>query len=165
MRVRVKKACIILLIVLILFGTACGKEKTEPTVTLRADVTAEQMIGELAERYDLPESMRLDGAADLAALLWVKEKYLLLGCGRVAAPEDNPQQILLVQAAEGRTEKVTAALQKRLEAVQKAFAGYPAAEAGRVITVGNYALLVIVTAEDMDAMEGEIMEYFTTAQE
>ena len=160
-----KKACLISLIVLVLFGAACGKEKTEPTVTPRADVTAEQMIGELAERYDLPESMRLESAADLAALLRIKVKYLLLGCGRVAAPEDNPQQILLVQAAEGRTEKVTTALQKRLEAVQKAFAGYPAAAAGRVITAGDYALLVIVTAEDMDTVEREIREYFTTAQE
>lgn len=160
-----KKSCVILLIALMLLCVACGKEKPEPTVTLRTGITAEQMIEKLAKRYDLPESMRLENAADLAALLQIQEKHLISGCGRVAAPEDNPQQILLVQAAEGRTEKVTAALQKRLEAVQKAFAGYPAAEAGRVITVGNYALLVIVTAEDMDAMEGEILEYFTTAQE
>ena len=122
--------------------------------------TPEQMIEELSQRYDLPESMLLESAADLAALLQIKEKYLLLGCGRIAAPEDNPQQILLAQAAPGKTEKVTATLQKRLETVQRAFPGYPSAQAGRVITEGDYALLVIVTADDMDTVQQEIMDYF-----
>ena len=66
----------------------------------------------------------------------------------------------MAQAAPGKTEKVTATLQKRLETVQRAFPGYPSAQAGRVITAGDYALLVIVTADDMDTVQQEIMDYF-----
>ena len=138
-----------LLLGCLLLCTACGKKELLESIALREDTTPEQMIEELSQRYDLPESMLLESAADLAALLQIKEKYLLLGCGRIAAPEDNPQQILLAQAAPGKTEKVTATLQKRLETVQRAFPGYPSAQAGRVITAGDYALLVIVTADDM----------------
>lgn len=149
-----------LLLGCLLLCTACGKKELLGSIALREDTTPEQMIEELSQRYDLPESMLLESAADLAALLQIKEKYLLLGCGRIAAPEDNPQQILLAQAAPGKTEKVTATLQKRLETVQRAFPAYPSAQAGRVITAGDYALLVIVTADDMDTVQQEIMGYF-----
>lgn len=81
------------------------KKGTVRTIALREDTTPEQMIEELSQRYDLPESMLLESAADLAALLQIKEKYLLLGCGRIAAPEDNPQQILLAQAGPGQNGK------------------------------------------------------------
>lgn len=147
--------------VLLLGAAACDRKETSQTATLKADTTPEQMIEELSERYDLPESMKLENAADLAALLQIKGKYLLQGYGRVAAPEDNPQQILLVQAAPGKEKQVTEALQKRLENVQQAFLGYPAAQRGRLITVGDYAILVIVTTEDMDGVEQQITGYFS----
>ena len=92
-----------LLLGCLLLCTACGKKELLGSIALREDTTPEQMIEELSQRYDLPESMLLESAADLAALLQIKEKYLLLGCGRIAAPEDNPQQILLAQAAPGKT--------------------------------------------------------------
>ena len=95
-----------LLLECLLLCTACGKKELLGSIALREDTTPEQMIEELSQRYDLPESMLLESAADLAALLQIKEKYLLLGCGRIAAPEDNPQQILLAQAAPGKTESV-----------------------------------------------------------
>ena len=93
-----KKSCVILLIALTLLCVACGKEKPEPTVTLRTGITAEQMIEELAKRYDLPESMRLENAADLAALLQIQKKHLISGCGRIAVSERDPSQLLLAQA-------------------------------------------------------------------
>ena len=153
------KRWMILLLGCLLLCTACGKKELSGSIVLREDTTPEQMIEDLSQRYDLPESMRLESAADLAALLQIKEKYLLLGCGRIAAPEDNPQQLLLVQAVESKTEKVTAALQKRLETVQQAFPGYPSAQAGRVIAAGDYAFLVIVSADDMDVVQQEILGY------
>ena len=88
-----KKSCVILLIALTLLCVACGKEKPEPTVTLRTGITAEQMIEELAKRYDLPESMRLENAADLAALLQIQEKHLISGCGRIAVSEKRSQPV------------------------------------------------------------------------
>lgn len=152
------------LLVFCMLLTACARRAPSGTAALREDISPEQLVEELCERYDMPESMRLENAADLAALLRIGERSLLLGCGRIAAPEDNPQQLLLVQAAPGKAKKVTSALQKRLEEVRQAFEGYPAAQGGRVITAGDYALLVIVTAEDMDKVQQEILGYFVITE-
>ena len=73
-----------LLLGCLLLCTACGKKELLGSIALREDTNPEQMIEELSQRYDLPESMLLESAADLAALLQIKEKYLLLGCGRTA---------------------------------------------------------------------------------
>ena len=160
-----KKSCVILLIALTLLCVACGKEKPEPTVTLRTVITAEQMIEELAKRYDLPESMRLENAADLAALLQIQEKHLISGCGRIAVSERDPSQLLLAQAEAGKTEKLAAALQNRLERIRQSLDGSLTTWTGQVITAGDYALLVIIAAEDAETVAQEIREYFTTAQE
>ena len=82
-----------LLLGCLLLCTACGKKELLGSIALREDTNPEQMIEELSQRYDLPESMLLESAADLAALLQIKEKYLLLGCGRIAAPEDIPRRL------------------------------------------------------------------------
>ena len=66
-----------LLLGCLLLCTACGKKELLESIALREDTTPEQMIEELSQRYDLPESMLLESAADLAALLQIKEKYLL----------------------------------------------------------------------------------------
>lgn len=160
-----KKSCVILLIALTLLCVACGKEKSEPTVTLRTGITAEQMIEELAKRYDLPESMRLENAADLAALLQIQKKHLISGCGRIAVSERDPSQLLLAQAEAGKTEKLAAALQNRLERIRQSLDGSLTTWTGQVITAGDYALLVIIAAEDAETVAQEIGEYFTTAQE
>ena len=160
-----KKSCVILLIALTLLCVACGKEKPEPTVTLRTGITAEQMIEELAKRYDLPESMRLENAADLAALLQIQKKHLISGCGRIAVSERDPSQLLLAQAEAGKTEKLAAALQNRLERNRQSLDGSLTTWTGQVITAGDYALLVIIAAEDAETVAQEIWEYFTTAQE
>ena len=160
-----KKSCVILLIALTLLCVACGKEKPEPTVTLRNGITAEQMIEELAKRYDLPESMRLENAADLAALLQLQENCLISGCGRIAVSERDPSQLLLAQAEAGKTEKLAAALQNRLERIRQSLDGSLTTWTGQVITAGDYALLVIIAAEDAETVAQEIWEYFTTAQE
>lgn len=160
-----KKSCVILLIVLMLLCVACGKEKPEPTVTLRNGITAEQMIEELTKRYDLPESMRLENAADLAALLQLQENCLISGCGRIAVSERDPRQLLLAQAEAGETETLAAALQNRLERIRQSLDGDLTTWTGQVITAGDYALLLIVAAEDAELAVQEIWGYFTTAQE
>ena len=57
-----------LLLGCLLLCTACGKKELLGSIALREDTTPEQMIEELSQRYDLPESMLLESAADLAAL-------------------------------------------------------------------------------------------------
>ena len=120
-----KRAVIMLLA--LLCCAACGRGEPPSPATLRADTTPESLIEELTQRYDLPESLLLQSAADLAALLQIKEKALLSGCGRIAIEEGDPCQLLLVQAAPGKAEAATAALQKRLETVRQAFSGSSAA--------------------------------------
>ena len=112
----------------------------------------------------MPESLLLQSAADLAALLQIRESTLLSGCGRIAIEEGNPCQLLLVQAAPGKAEAATAALQKRLETVRQAFSGSPAAQSGQVITAGDYALLIITPAGDAAAVRQEVTGFFTGAE-
>ncbi len=130
------KRAVIMLLALLLCA-ACGRGEPPSPATLRADTTPESLIEELTQRYDLPESLLLQSAADLAALLQIKESTLLSGCGRIAIEEGDPCQLLLVQAAPGKAETATAALQKRLETVRQAFSGSPAAQSGQVITAGD----------------------------
>ena len=101
-----KRAVIMLLA--LLCCAACGRGEPPSPATLRADTTPESLIEELTQRYDLPESLLLQSAADLAALLQIKEKALLSGCGRIAIEEGNPCQLLLVQAAPGKAEAAPA---------------------------------------------------------
>lgn len=157
-----KRAVIVLLA--LLCCAACGRGEPPSPATLRADTTPESLIEELTQRYDLPESLLLQSAADLAALLQIKEKALLSGCGRIAIEEGNPCQLLLVQAAPGKAEAATAALQKRLETVRQAFSGSPAAQSGQVITAGDYALLIITPAGDAAAVRQEVTGFFTGAE-
>lgn len=156
-----KRAVIMLLA--LLCCAACGRGEPSP-VTLRADTTPESLIEELTQRYDLPESLLLQSAADLAALLQIRESTLLSGCGRIAIEEGDPCQLLLVQAAPGKAEAATAALQKRLETVRQAFSGSPAAQSGQVITAGDYALLIITPAGDAAAVRQEVTGFFTGAE-
>ena len=62
-----------LLLGCLLLCTACGKKELLGSIALREDTTPEQMIEELSQRYDLPESMLLESAADLAALLQIRK--------------------------------------------------------------------------------------------
>lgn len=158
------KRAVIMLLALLLCCAACGRGEPPSPATLRADTTPESLIEELTQRYDLPESLLLQSAADLAALLQIKEKALLSGCGRIAIEEGNPCQLLLVQAAPGKEEAATAALQKRLETVRQAFSGSPAAQSGQVITAGDYALLIITPAGDAAAVRQEVTGFFTGAE-
>ena len=109
-------------------------------------------------------AVRPAGKADLAALLQIRESTLLSGCGRIAIEEGDPCQLLLVQAAPGKAETATAALQKRLETVRQAFSGSPAAQSGQVITAGDYALLIITPAGDAAAVRQEVAGFFTGAE-
>ena len=80
-----KRAVIMLLA--LLCCAACGRGEPPSPATLRADTTPESLIEELTQRYDLPESLLLQSAADLAALLQIRESTLLSGCGRIAIEE------------------------------------------------------------------------------
>lgn len=152
------------LLVFCMLLTACARHTPPGAAVLREGMSPEQLVEELSGQYDMSESMRLESAADLAALLGIREKCLLQGCGRIAAPEDNPQQILLGKAAPGKMIILKEAMQRRLETVRQAFAGYPSAQMGRVIAIGDYVFLVVVTTEDMDSVERQIREYFSVEE-
>ena len=67
----------VIMLLALLCCAACGRGEPPSPATLRADTTPESLIEELTQRYDLPESLLLQSAADLAALLQIKEKALL----------------------------------------------------------------------------------------
>ena len=79
-----------LLLGCLLLCTACGKKELLGSIALREDTNPEQMIEELSQRYDLPESMLLESAADLAALLQIKEKVPAVGLWAYCSPGGQP---------------------------------------------------------------------------
>ena len=150
--------------------TACGGQKAEPPAyELGSGVTLEQLVEETAQKYEMPESVVLNGP-DLAALLDLREKAVAEGCGRIATAEDAPEQLLVLRAAEGEAKTVAAALQKRLQSQQQAFAAFPAqgdkAAAGRVMAAGDYCLLFILDWPEegsADAIEQDLLGYFVAS--
>ena len=149
---------------------ACGGQKAElPDYKLGSGVTLEQLVEETAQKYEMPESVVLNGP-DLAALLDLREKAVAEGCGRIATAEDAPEQLLVLRAAEGEAKTVAAALQKRLQSQQQAFAAFPAqgdkAAAGRVMAAGDYCLLFILDWPEegsADAIEQDLLCYFVAS--
>lgn len=149
---------------------ACGGQKAElPDYKLGSGVTLEQLVEETAQKYEMPESVVLNGP-DLAALLDLREKAVAEGCGRIATAEDAPEQLLVLRAAEGEAKTVAAALQKRLQSQQQAFAAFPAqgdkAAAGRVMAAGDYCLLFILDWPEegsADAIEQDLLGYFVAS--
>lgn len=144
---------------------ACGGQKAElPDYELGSGVTLEQLVEETAKKYEMPESVVLNGP-DLAALLDLREKAVAEGCGRIATAEDAPEQLLVLRAAEGEAKTIAAALQKRLQSQQQAFAGDKAA-AGRVVAVGDYWILYILDWPEEgsdDAIEQDLLSYFVAS--
>lgn len=149
---------------------ACGGQKGEPSAyELGSGVTLEQLVEETAQKYEMPESVVLNGA-DLAALLGLREKTVAEGCGRIAVAQDAPEQLLVLRAAAGEAKTVAAALQKRLQSQQQAFAAFPAqgdkAAAGRVVAAGDYCLLFILDWPEegsADAIEQDLLGYFVAS--
>ena len=67
--------------------------------------------------------------------------------------------------AEGEAKTIAAALQKRLQSQQQAFAGDKAA-AGRVVAVGDYWILYILDWPEEgsdDAIEQDLLSYFVAS--
>ena len=149
---------------------ACGGQKGDPSAyELGSGVTLEQLVEETAQKYEMPESVVLNGA-DLAALLGLREKTVAEGCGRIATAEDAPEQLLVLRAAAGEAKTVAAALQKRLQSQQQAFVAFPAqgdkAAAGRVMAAGDYCLLFILDWPEegsADAIEQDLLGYFVAS--
>ena len=109
-------------------------------------------------------------AGIVAALLGLLEKTVAEGCGRIATAQDAPEQLLVLRAAEGEAKTVAAALQKRLQSQQQAFAAVPAqgdkAAAGRVVAAGDYCLLFILDWPEegsADAIEQDLLGYFVAS--
>ena len=161
-----KTISVALLAALLAVGmAACGGQKGEPSAyELGSGVTLEQLVEETAQKYEMPESVVPNGP-DLAALLDLRDKALAQGCGRIATAQDAPEQLLVLRAAEGEAKTIAAALQKRLQSQQQAFAGDKAA-AGRVVAAGDYCLLFILDWPEegsADAIEQDLLGYFVAS--
>ncbi len=154
-----KKACALILMVLLpLSLSACGKGKAAvPQPRLREDVTMENLVAECAERYGMGEYLELEEEL-LAELLGLKAGDILAGYGRVSLREDSPDHLILLEAAEGKRDKIEKALQKRLLFEQRAYADHlsgagPKTTAGRCFLMGDTGVLFILGREGQDPEE------------
>lgn len=153
-----KKVCALILMVLLLSLSACktGKEAA-PQPRLREDVTMENLVAECAERYGMGEYLELEEEL-LTELLGLKPGDILAGYGRISLQEDSPDHLILLEAAEGKRDKIEKALQKRLLFEQRAYADHlsgagPKTTAGRCFLMGDTGVLFILGREGQDPEE------------
>ena len=160
--------------------TACGsKTPTESTESEAADlnltdiVAAVEAVAPVAMAQELSPAIEGSDAfmTDLFGLdLATVEDYY----GKTTMVNVSSDVVLAVKAAPGQIDAVKAALEARRDAVAASFEmylpdQYEKALAGRVVTKGDYALLVIggdgqrVVDEGVDAVYAEIDKAIDTA--
>ncbi len=160
-------------------GSKPGEESGDSTVTEAADlnladvVAAIETVAPVAMAQEL--SPAVEGSNDFMTDLFgfdmstVEDYY-----GKTTMVNVSSDVIMVVKAAPGQIDAVKATLEARRDAVAASFEmylpdQYEKALAGRVVTKGDYALLVIggdgqrVTDEGVEAVYAEIDEAIDTA--
>ncbi|MEG0753325.1 MAG: DUF4358 domain-containing protein [Angelakisella sp.] len=152
-----------LLLVLALLFTGCGKKAPVPQPQLSQDVTLKTLVDGLVEEYELPLPAVMDDTL-LTGLLDISLKDVVQYHGYISMDTGAPDQIIGIEAAEGKAE----ALQKLMEARRRfvtaaqgeGTAQHAKAQSGTLFFRGNYLFLVIAGRPDADpaAEAAEIVE-------
>lgn len=155
---------------LTLGASACGGAVEETGPFLRDNVTLEDMVEQLSVQYELT----MPGIVDqdfLREVFGVEPEDAQAFGGRLSMSIASADSLMAVQAVPGKVEAVQQALEARLAFVRKSFEGvdqeaYAKAQAGRVVTKGDYVFLIIAgrpgqdPAEECAAVESAIDGYF-----
>ncbi|MEG0852674.1 MAG: DUF4358 domain-containing protein [Angelakisella sp.] len=154
-----------LLLVLALLFTGCGKKAPvpQPQPQLSQDITLKTLVDGLVEEYELPLPAVMDDTL-FTGLLDISLKDVVQYHGYISMDTGAPDQIIGIEAAEGKAE----ALQKLMEARRRfvtaaqgeGTAQHAKAQSGTLLFRGNYLFLVIAGRPDADpaAEAAEIVE-------
>lgn len=166
-----KQICTIAMAVMLLFAVACGGGGNASSApALKEGVTLASIITEIENEYGITMPSTVDEQL-LQDLLGVNPADVVEYAGSISMANVSADNVVAVKAAEGKIETVKTALEGRLDAVRQSFerylpAQYDKAMAGKVITIGDYAFLVIAGRMDEDpvseiaAIEAKIQSSF-----
>ena len=148
--------------------TACGGGSKEPAApTLKEGVTLQQVIDQVNEAYPVAMSAELDETI-LNDLLGIPTDDVEEYAGYITMVMVSADNLIGIKAKEGKVETVQKALEARKEMVVQSFEQYlptelDKAKAGKVVTLGDYVFLIIVSNADMD--EEDVTAGITKAEE
>lgn len=150
-----KKAIAMLAAAVCVIGVfaGCGsKGGAAGTETMKEGQTVQTVVDRIAEEVGVAMPAPVDDAA-LENLMYIKPEDAEAYAGSIAMVMTSADNVVAVQAKEGKIDTVKAGLEKRLEDVRKSFENYlpeqsDKAQKGQVIVKGNYAFLLIVGEMD-----------------
>ena len=153
--------------ILLLAVTACGAPKEPAAPALKEGVTLKQVIDQVYENYPVAMAAEMDESVvtDLLGLSTDDVEDYAVYITMVMVSSDN---LIGIKAKEGKVETVQKALEARKEMVVQSFEQYlptelDKAKAGKVVTLGDYVFLIIVSNADMD--EEDVTAGITKAEE
>lgn len=168
-----KQICTIVMAGMLLLGVACsggGGGNGSSAPALKDGVTLAGVLQEIEDEYGVTMPSPVDDQL-LEELMGVKLSDVEEYAGSISLVNVSADHIVGVKAQPGKIDEVQTALEARLDAVRKEFERYlpeqyDKAMAGKVITIGDYAFLVITgrlnedPVSEMAAIESKIQSKF-----
>ena len=153
--------------ILLLAVTACGAPKEPAAPALKEGVTLKQVIDQVYENYPVAMAAEMDESV-VTDLLGLSTDDVEDYAGYIAMVMVSSDNLIGIKAKEGKVETVQKALEARKEMVVQSFEQYlptelDKAKAGKVVTLGDYVFLIIVSNADMD--EEDVTAGITKAEE
>ena len=153
--------------ILLLAVTACGAPKEPAAPALKEGVTLKQVIDQVYENYPVAMAAEMDESV-VTDLLGLSTADVEDYAGYITMVMVSSDNLIGIKAKEGKVETVQKALEARKEMVVQSFEQYlptelDKAKAGKVVTLGDYVFLIIVSNADMD--EEDVTAGITKAEE
>ncbi|MCI9508627.1 MAG: DUF4358 domain-containing protein [Angelakisella sp.] len=153
--------------ILLLAVTACGAPKEPAAPALKEGVTLKQVIDQVYENYPVAMAAEMDESV-VTDLLGLSTDDVEDYAGYITMVMVSSDNLIGIKAKEGKVETVQKALEARKEMVVQSFEQYlptelDKAKAGKVVTLGDYVFLIIVSNADMD--EEDVTAGITKAEE
>ena len=143
---------------LMVLTTACGGgnggSSAPAAPTLKEGVTLSSLMEELGTEYEISMPAAVDEQI-LKDMLGISAEDVEEYAGSISMVMISADNLIGVKAKDGKLETVQKGLEDRLEFVRQSFERYlpdqkEKAAAGKVVTVGDYAFLIIAGRMDKD---------------
>ena len=148
--------------ILLLAVTACGAPKEPAAPALKEGVTLKQVIDQVYENYPVAMAAEMDESV-VTDLLGLSTDDVEDYAGYITMVMVSSDNLIGIKAKEGKVETVQKALEARKSFEQYLPTELDKAKAGKVVTLGDYVFLIIVSNADMD--EEDVTAGITKAEE
>lgn len=132
--------------------TGCGSKDGNASDVAASEMKEGQTVQTVVDQIAAEVGVAMPADVDenfLKDICYIPTEDIQAYAGKIAIVNTSADNVIAVQAVEGKVDAVKDGLQKRLEDVQKSFEQYlpeqyEKAQKGKVIVKGNYAFLLIL---------------------